>query len=799
MDGVRREMQPGRAWAVAGLAMLALLLLARLSSFGIWDPWELSAADAARRLAEGELQRAPHAGVWVVSRGFAWLGVDEWSGRAPVALLGLLAAALCYALVSRFAGRRAGLYALVIAGTSPLFLFNARTMLGEAPSFALQAAIALSACLAAFDDDAPRSRRLAWLGIALVTTVLAVLGRGALLGALPPVAAAAAVAVADGRLRQQERDPVGALTAYTLVGLTAMFVIAIAHAVQLDAASYSPWLGGEPQGGQPPRFDAVIERVYHAFAPWSALLPLALARLPMMPTLPEDAGPKMRELRDERRLRSLVLLWAAVGYGAHTLYVSRYGDAVAYLPLVAIAAAVAMLLRDIERSRMGQWPAAIGGTMLASLLIREYSLFPDSPVQGMAIAEFEVPEVFNPKRVWGALLGLFATMVALSFGAGASPSLRDASLRAPYRFLRDTWRRSLGHKLWLLCGAAVMLLLIVFGVSTLVGSGHSVQARKWGKRLLLVPVILPVAVLGVQLLLKLFAGERGRMLPLLAAGALTGAYAAQGFMPALSAHFSPREVYETYNELAADDEPLGEYKAGSRAAAYYAEGEVHDIDTVNGLVRFLRKGPGGGGEAKGRRWAVLPNEELAAVDRMFRRTEGRHLFVADARSGRVLLATNRPIDGREDENFLADRVLEAAPEDIDHRVDANLDDRVRLLGYDLKLPHDGHVGAGEKFEITWYWESLARMTGSWRVFVHIDGSGQRIHGDHDPIDGKYPVRLWDRGDVIVDHQVLEVPANYRPGPFTIYVGFYAGEKRLEVIEGPEDDANRVKAGVLQIR
>jgi hypothetical protein len=581
------------------------------------------------------------------------------------------------------------------------------------------------------------------------------------------------------------------LTAYTLLGLTAMFVAAIAHAVHLDAASYSPWLGGEPRGGQPPRFDAVIERVYHAFAPWSALLPLALARLPMMPTLPEGAGPDARELRDERRLRSLVLLWAALGYGAHTLYVSRYGDAVAYLPLVAIAAAVAMLLRDIERSRMGQWPAAIGGTMLASLLIREYSLFPDSPVQGMAIADFEVPEVFNPKRTWGAFLGLFATVVALSFGAGASPALRESSFRAPYRFLRDRWKHSLGHKLWLLCGAAVLLLLVAFGVSALVGNGHSVQARKWGKRLLLVPVLLPLAVLGVQLLLKLFSGERGRMLPLLAAGALTGGYAAQGFMPALSAHFSPREVYETYNALAADDEPLGEYKAGSRAAAYYAEGEVHEIDTVNALVRFLGK--------DGRRWAVLPNDELAAVDRMFRRAEDRHLFVADARSGRVLLATNQPIEGRKDGNFLADSVLESVPEDIDHVVDANLDDRIRLIGYDLKLPHDGHVGAGEKFQITWYWESLARMTGNWRVFVHIDGKGQRIHGDHDPVDGKYPVRLWDRGDVIVDRQELEVPANYRPGPFTIYAGFYAGQKRLEVVEGPEDDANRVKAGVLQIR
>jgi len=75
----------------------------------------------------------------------------------------------------------------------------------------------------------------------------------------------------------------------------------------------------------------------------------------------------------------------------------------------------------------------------------------------------------------------------------------------------------------------------------------------------------------------------------------------------------------------------------------------------------------------------------------------------------------------------------------------------------------------------------------------------RIHGDHDPVDGKYPVRLWDPGDVIADAQDLEVPANYPAGDYTIYLGFYSGETRLTVKEGPKDDANRVIAGVLRIR
>jgi len=83
--------------------------------------------------------------------------------------------------------------------------------------------------------------------------------------------------------------------------------------------------------------------------------------------------------------------------------------------------------------------------------------------------------------------------------------------------------------------------------------------------------------------------------------------------------------------------------------------------------------------------------------------------------------------------------------------------------------------------------------------VHIDGRGQRIHGDHDPLDGKYPVRLWDPGDVVVDEQKLDVPANYGRGDYTIYLGFYSGETRLAVEHGASDGSNRAVAGVLRIQ
>ena len=97
-----------------------------------------------------------------------------------------------------------------------------------------------------------------------------------------------------------------------------------------------------------------------------------------------------------------------------------------------------------------------------------------------------------------------------------------------------------------------------------------------------------------------------------------------------------------------------------------------------------------------------------------------------------------------------------------------------------------------------HFESIKKVSGDYKIFVHIDGP-DRVHGDHGPVRGKYPVRLWDRRDVVRDRHTIRIPSTTRAGTYTIYVGFYAGDKRLAVNKGPKDQSNRAKAGVLRIR
>ncbi len=767
------------------IAAVAALLLVRLSGFGIWDPWEVEVAEPARRLAAGESVRVPHVGFWLVSQGFRLFGVHEWSGRLPIALGGVAMVALTYALVARFVDRRAGIYAVLIAGTSPLFIFNARTMLGEAPAFALQTAIALCAAMAVFCRGRAAAR-LGWLAAALLACGAGAWARGALLCVLPPLAAVVIVAALEGRLRGKADDGADPLAARVLLGALLLLGALVARDIANDAAGFSVWLGGSPEGGQPPSFDAELERVFHAFAPWSVLLPLALARLPLLPNAPPERQDP------ERRLRLLLVLWIAFSYGALTLFMSRYGHKVALAPVAALAGAVALLLRDVERGREALWPAAIGALLLGLLLIRDYALYPIGPVHGMPLADFTVPDVFNPSGHWAALIGLFCVAAVLALGAHEADG-GGLALAGPYRLIQQQWRRGLADKLWLLALGSALLACAVFGLMCLIpplAALFTTLAVKVGKALLLVALAIPLLVVAAQLMLYAYAKLRDRRsLPVLVAGACVGGYAAFGFMPALSAHFSPREVYETYNQLAGSGETLVEYKVGARAAAYYAKGAAAEVETLGQLMKQLI--------SPERRWAVFPSADLPSIDRMFRARTGHHLFVADARNARVLLASNLAVPGRRDQSFLSEFVKREAPP-IKHPLHARFDDSIELLGYDLRVPHGDHVGAGEYFELTWYFKAL-RPAGNYRVFVHIDAETMRIHGDHDPVDGQYPVRLWDPGDVIIDRQNLEVPPTYPPGPYTIYVGFYEGDTRMPVTEGPKDNANRVIAGVLRIR
>jgi 4-amino-4-deoxy-L-arabinose transferase-like glycosyltransferase len=779
------------ALSAVAVAAIAAFVLLRLSAYGIWDPWELSVADAARRVGESAADKPDQLTPYLVRAAFDLFGTREWAGRLPSALAGLLLLATMFAWVRGFASTRVSTYALLVLGTTPLFLLHSRQMLGATPMLLCTTLSMLAVSRAVFARDASNSARGAWLSLAALAAVVGTLLSGALLSVAPvliSVALAFALQLGNGvRLTGPQR-----LAGFACSTAAIVVTGIITQRIFAHAPEYGVWLGGKPLDSQPPTYELAFEQLFHGFAPWSALLPVALGTL-LRHTPSPDAHTEDDSVSDETTLKLLVMLWAALAYAAQTLFLSSYGTAAFPAP-AALATACALWLDGMGRSRRAFWPEVVVIVLMAALIIRDFALYPQSPIGVLGLTDATVPSEFNPRSAWAILFGCFAAAVVLA--SSATPDRGSFDLRAPYHFIADIYRRSLPSKLWLFGVGLLALSLLSFGALAWFAPGLPLTtiARKVGRIVGFIPLAVPLVVAGGQLVYHHAARlAHLRTLPVLFAALLCGGYASQVFLPQLSEHFSPRDVFMAYNELAQDGEPLAQYHVEGRAAAYYAKGEVSELTQRPQLIDYLA--------GDGRRWAALPTDDLPDVDAAFRARTKRHLFVpaAAAENARVTLVATVPVEGKKDHNPLSEAVLTSAPP-VQHPVGASFEDRIELVGYNLSLPNGAaHVGAGQSFEVTWVFRVLEANVGGYKLFVHLDGQDQRLNGDHEPVDEKYPLRLWQQGDVIVDRQTLKVPATYPSGEYTLYIGFFRGESRLKVVRGKKDEANRVDAGTIRIR
>jgi hypothetical protein len=258
-------------------------------------------------------------------------------------------------------------------------------------------------------------------------------------------------------------------------------------------------------------------------------------------------------------------------------------------------------------------------------------------------------------------------------------------------------------------------------------------------------------------------------------------------LPSLSLHLSNKALFETFHNCRTGDEKLAQYQVPGRGAAYYNRGQVDDVRDQSQLFNLLREP---------RRWFVLmPSSYLASIDQAARQARITY-HVLDDRNSQYLMISNK-LTGRcnRDLNPLRRYVLTSPPK-IGKPVVANFENKVKLLGYDV----DNVVTRGGKFRITLYFQVLDRMPSGYKLFIHFDQPANRFHGDHDPLDGKFPTQYWLPGDYIVDPHDVEIPLITTPsGSYEMFMGFWLGEGRLKVTDGPNDGVNRVRLGTLRVR
>jgi hypothetical protein len=280
-------------------------------------------------------------------------------------------------------------------------------------------------------------------------------------------------------------------------------------------------------------------------------------------------------------------------------------------------------------------------------------------------------------------------------------------------------------------------------------------------------------------------------------GAIVGFILCFSYYPALANQLSPKEVFESYRHVC-PGAPLALLGVGGRTAAYYAGGQPQTLTDSAGAYQWLMAG---GGQ---RRCLALKAEELPRLNQLWRERapEPRtNLPVLDARSSQILLAASTLGSGERNENPLSSIVLTAAPRP-QRRIDANMEDKLEVLGIDL-VDERGHavdaVNPGRPYQLKTYYRVLAPVTSEWEAFIHIDGYHRRHNGDHKPMNGKYPMSLWLPGDLLVDDHEFKLEPNFTPGTYTIYFGLFVGDTRLKVKSGPNDGDNRVNGGPLRVQ
>lgn len=748
-----------RSFVAPALVVLVALVtcVLPLGSTGLWDPVEVDVADLARRAAVNVLNAAAltqdeatdqiptveevgrgELPLLSMAVGLKLFGAHAWALRLPLAVWTLLGAAALFWVVSRLEGRRAAWLSVLVLLTAPVVFVNARTALGEAVTMA-SVAIAFAGLLLAWADEQVNERlRTCLFAVGCVGLLAGFWSRGMLLGvALPALATGLAWLVCRG-LSSLKTSPLASSFGLSslLIGLGATLWGAFAL-YQAEPNTYSKLVGAtivDPK--QMPTHDVVVHYLGHGLFPWSALLPLSLGVL-------FRRGSKQR-----MALRSGLALAIGVGVLFYSLVISRTG-LIAFGPTFALAACCALAMLALDRKQGGVLPLMVC-TALLVLLYKDFENFPEKGLSAFASAEsIAFPEAMKSvgKRYVQASIVLGLVVCVCAVIGRIQWSELVANLRASDRRVAK---------------------LTVTALSKALNVTKAITAS--------------VTV------------SRPRAFALATSLAVGGLVLSIGYYPALAAQLSPAGVYSAYSKLASSDEPLAVMGEGAvKGSLFYAAGPIKSFKSLETAVEWL------GAPSDERRWLILKNTDLPRANARFREKHEVNLPILNADSSEIMLASNQIGDTKSQSPL--DAIVSSQAPALRHKPKAVWGGELELVGWELRLQGQDTatdtIVPGKTYTFITAYRVLKPVNGAWESFIHIDGNGKRINGDHQLTANKYPLRNWLPGDVVTDTHELKVDPTFDTGEYTVYFGLFSGNKRhkLTLGEGTED---RLTAGTVQI-
>jgi hypothetical protein len=538
-------------------------------------------------------------------------------------------------------------------------------------------------------------------------------------------------------------------------------------------------------------FAALFHHDFHTF-PEKAFGPFAVAGA----TFP-----------DGFKQKALALWWVALGgFAAMTVlaWAERDAPRVPFSPR-NYARVIASLRRAGDGIVVLTYLAAVIGAALAGLLVwwgtrQQWKATAQLTLQVKGIVQnaWWIVAIAPPLAVLGAF---FAADVFLWAFNRARP-LSGMSLTRGFEpfevLLRDFRETKSRAERTVAMGVLMPLMALALPAALMF-----VSVKQGTKLPLALAIAAPSGVAFMLLMGLIGDASRGRRAVAVTLGGIFAGLALNvAYYPALAAHLSPKDVFDTYARVRKEGEPLGLLGVGGRTAAYYSGGKPLGFGDAESALAWLMGGESAAAGAS-RRYLAVKADDLPRLNAKWReRSEPRsNVPVIDGRSSSILLVASR-IEGAETTSNPFDRLVLTAEPRPHRPLDVNLEDKLQILGIDVTNADGRRVDAvspGKRYHLKTYLRVLAPIASEWKFFIHIDGFKRRHNGDHDTLNGKYPMALWLKDDVVVDDHEFGLEPNFTPGAYTIFLGLFIGDSRMRVKSGPSDGDNRVNAGTLVVQ
>lgn len=727
----------------------------------------------------------------LVSLTLRLLGTNEFAVRLPGVLLAIVL--LCLLLrISKYYEQDSAFFAALALFTSPLFYLSARFVENRL-SWAVGLAIGIAFLLKSF-----RGTHLwALIGLPFAFLFLYLAGGMTATVNLAAVSIAWSVLVALETRSLSKTLSIGGVATFCTAGLAILTFIpesAFFKAFRFTAATFS---GGMRTDAK--TFDFVINEMGFGLFPWFALLPLAFTYTFRKSLTPE---------------RLLLFLWCAVPFVVAMVAIRPFNQPF-YAGFPGLAIVLGLYLKDapedVDHGRL----LAFFGFGLFAVALKDIVISPEPLVAFLTTDPMFSPQgkgdLTFPPEVRLAILGVLAAAIAggsiligggrLLSALGKLPALLRRGRTFLYVlialiamiitdiivFVALKWE-TLTTTSPEVARGAVLLRIFLTGpdIATLyLVLAITITARYWDKvksTLERKSFFKPLFAVG-PLLLRL---ERPRVyLASVGVGAFILMLSTTFLLvPRLSYHLSQKHIIKTY-EASSALVPGELYRHGTFAARgsedyNFYTGQVPEITSrTEAIGRLL--------DQSKRTFLIVPKAQWSELNHAFRsRSGGRHAYVLDDRSSRFILVASTLAPGEKDRNWIAKATIKEedlkALDDF-NKTYVNFDNKIHLIGYSVST---SSVRRGGKVTIRLYFKSVATVSISYRVFMHVDriGSSSRIHGDHFILNlvreteetktcqGCFATNHWLPGDIVVDTYDLEVPIGSPSGPYQVWIGFY---------------------------